>query len=52
METKLSDHQVNLLLVVGNAARRIEREECAKLAEKSQSPQEAAKAIRDRRDGD
>lgn len=51
METNLSDHQVNLLLIVGNAARRIEREECAKLADKAQNV-ELAKSIRDRKNGD
>jgi hypothetical protein len=51
MATEMTDHQVNLLLVVGNAARRIEREECAKLAEKMQNA-ELAKAIRDRKNGD
>ena len=49
---ELSDHSVNLLLIVGNAARRIEREECARAAEKGGTPEEIAARIRARKSED
>jgi hypothetical protein len=47
----MTDDQVNFLMVVANATRRIEREACAKLAE-SMGGIETAQAIRERKNGD
>jgi hypothetical protein len=52
MSDEYSDHSINLMLVVANAARRIEREECARIADRGESPKKIADEIRARKHGE